>query len=193
VRVVSATHHDLSAMCRDGRFREDLYYRLNAMSLEVPPLRERTEDIEPLVHHFIDLTSRANECEVAGISADALRLLQRYPWPGNVRELRNAIEHAVVITDTGRIEVEDLPATVLETAQQVPGSPIETTQPLPGGDADEGAGFDLRQQVARYEAQLVRDALDACLWSRTQTAKYLGLPVRTLSYKMKLHGIQEDE
>jgi len=160
VRVVSATHRDLAAMCGEGQFREDLYYRLNAMSLEVPPLRERTDDIEPLVHHFIDLANRANELDVTGIEADALELLRRYPWPGNVRELRNAVEHAVVICDTERIGIEDLPATVLETAHHVPATTVVPTGSRPDTEADEDVGFDLKEQVASYEAQLVRQALD---------------------------------
>ena len=137
VRVIAATHRDLEAMCAEGRFRDDLLYRLNAMTLKIPPLRERPEEIAPLVELFIKQASAANGCSVKGIDADALRLLHRYPWPGNVRELRNAIERAVVIARGERISIDDLPQRVRDLVGQ---------QAAPTGAVPAAAGRNRRRR-----------------------------------------------
>jgi DNA-binding NtrC family response regulator len=181
VRVLAATHRNLEEMTKGGDFREDLLYRLNAMTLKVPPLRERLEDIEPLVKHFIEQANHANQCSVWGIDEEAMQLLVNYSWPGNVRELRNAIERAVVIAQGDRISVEDLPERVrdVEPATQVDIEPV--------GDGE----INLKSEMQRHEADLILKALRQSDWDRKQAATMLGLPVRTLAHKMQIHGIRK--
>jgi len=124
VRLVAATNRDLQAEVRGGTFREDLYHRLNVVTLRVPPLRERTEDIPALARHFLERAAARCHRKVAVISPEAERYLTTYPWPGNIRELENAIERAVVLGTSETILPEDLPETVLEAAglPEVPGA-----------------------------------------------------------------------
>jgi DNA-binding NtrC family response regulator len=151
------------------------------MTLEIPPLRERLEEIEPLVKHFIEQANHANQCSVWGIDEDAMQLLVSYSWPGNVRELRNAVERAVVIAQGDRISVEDLPERVrdIEPATQVDIEPV--------GDGE----INLKSEMQRHEADLILKALRQCDWDRSEAAKLLGLPLRTLAHKMQVHGIRK--
>ncbi len=176
VRVVAATHEDLETMVKQGRFREDLLYRLNALTLEIPPLRERPEEIEPLIHFFLKLATQAGESAVEHIEPEALDLLKRYTWPGNVRELRNAIEHALVIAPSATITTEDLPQRVRQAQ-----SPFFAPQTSAG----------LQAEVKRYEAELILQALAECDWNRQKAAQALQLPLRTLAYKMRSHHIKK--
>jgi len=186
VRVIAATHRDLGAMCSEGAFREDLLYRLNAMTLTVPPLRDRPDEVEPLAHRFVDLANEANGCAVRHIAPDALDLLQRYRWPGNVRELRNAIERAVVIALDDVITAADLPEQVRELHPPSPLSPAtDTVEALPPAD--------LKAELGRVEATLIRDALARADWDRKLAADLLGIPTRTLSHKMQVLGIRRGE
>jgi len=187
VRVVAATHRDLEGMCSEGTFREDLLYRLNAMIVEIPPLRDRPEDIEPLIARFLAQSNRANERDVHGLDAAALDHMLRYPWPGNVRELRNAVERAVVICEGERIGIEDLPLAL----QRSPG-PTAAGSSAVGQTTVElaGDGVPLKERVALYEAQVIREAYEACQHSRIRTAQKLGVAVRTLSHKMQQYGIR---
>ncbi len=184
VRIIAATHRDLEAMCREGGFRWDLLYRLNSMTLRIPPLRERREEIEPLALGF--LARAAADCgrTLSGIAPEARRLLERYHWPGNLRELRNAMERAAVIACHDRVTTEDLPLRVQEL------SPAQPTggEPDLGVELDEGA--DLKTTLARREAALIMAALERAGWDRSRAAEALGLPLRTLAHKMKTHGIK---
>ena len=183
VRLVAATHRDLEARVKTGEFREDLLYRLNTMTLSVPPLRERTEEIEPLARFFVDRANAANECHVRDISGDALDRMRRYDWPGNVRELRNAMERAVVIAYEDVITADDLPDKVRE---QAPGANLSSTAevaPIPSGP------LDLRSELTRIEAEMITQALEAARWDRKEAAESLGLPLRTLARKIKDLGI----
>jgi len=181
VRVLAATHRDLEEMTKTGDFREDLLYRLNAMTVQIPPLRERLEDIEPLIKRFIELANNANQCSVWGIDEDAVQLLVTYFWPGNVRELRNAIERAVVIAQGDRISIEDLPERVrdVEPTTQV------DVEPARGGE------INLKTEMQRHEADLILKALGQSDWDRKKAAALLGLPIRTLAHKMQVHGIRK--
>jgi two-component system, NtrC family, response regulator AtoC len=181
VRLLAATHRDLDEMCRSGRFRQDLLYRLNAMTLKIPALRDRTEEIEVLARHFVEQANAANDCRITGIDETALELLRRYAWPGNVRELRNAIDRAVVIAHGEQITVEDLPEAVraLEPPRQPTGSSSE-----PDGEVN------LQRELDRHESELILEALRATSWNRTEAARRLGLPLRTLARKMQAHGIR---
>ena len=172
VRVVTATHRDLEAMSREGKFRLDLYYRLNAITLSVPPLRERPEDIAPLVSRFVLQANRANGRAVQGVDATALALLRGYQWPGNVRELRNAIERAVVIALDELITPEDLPNRV--RARLAAPSPV--VAPSDGS---------LRERLHRFEAALIQEALRAAGGDRNLAADRLDLPLRTLNHKIR--------
>jgi two-component system, NtrC family, response regulator AtoC len=200
VRVIAATNHDLEAMCAEGGFREDLLYRINAMTLKIPPLCERPEEIAPLVDLFIKQTSAANGVQISGIEADAMRLLHHYPWPGNVRELRNAIERAVVIARGERIAIADLPQRVRELVGKAgPSAPAAgaragadgVTAEMPELDLGEIEELDFKSRMQRLEAQVILDALRQADWNRGEAAKQLQMPVRTLSHKINQHGIRK--
>jgi DNA-binding NtrC family response regulator len=198
VRVVAATHQDLEAMCDTGRFRADLYYRLNAITLDIPPLRERVDEIEPLALRFLQEANQANQRKVRGIEPPALASLRSYRWPGNVRELKNAIERAVVITSSERVSDKDLPARVRGAR------PVADSYPrLDAGVADETqaritapspsnpeASGELRVRVQEYEAQIITEALRAAGGNRADAARQLGMPLRTLTHKIKVLGVK---
>jgi DNA-binding NtrC family response regulator len=194
VRIIAATHRDLDAMSEAGSFRADLYYRLSAMEVEIPPLRERTEEIEPLVRGFLAGEGRAR---VQDISPGALSSLQAYRWPGNVRELRNAIERAIVVARGGVIVEADLPAKVRGSRANPAAiaSPLALDEAQRGDDAlplstpPDSAGGDLKLRLQEYESQLILDTLLSTGWNQTEAAKRLGMPVRTLAYKIKTFGI----
>jgi two-component system response regulator AtoC len=176
VRVLAATTKRLAAEITAGRFRDDLYYRLNVLQIEVPPLRERVGDISPLIHHCLEKTGRRLGSEVAGVSPAAMRLLQRYSWPGNVRELENVIERAMVMASGDTIEVEDLPALL----------PTEARGEQLVGDAETLSIKDARR---RLEKTLICRALEKTGGNRTQAAKLLEISHPALLYKMKAYGI----
>lgn len=194
VRILAATHRDLEAMSEAGTFRSDLYYRLSAMLLGVPALRERTEEIEPLARFFLAETGRAR---VRDISPEAVAVLQGYGWPGNVRELRNAIERAVVVA-RGEIIVEgDLPVKIRQASTRRPGgaAPPSVEDTLSGDEAicaptpRSGVEGDLKLRLQEYESRLIVDTLLATGWNQTEAARRLGMPIRTLSYKIKAFGL----
>ena len=163
-RIIAATNIDLRRAIADGKFREDLYYRLRVVPIEVPPLRQRREDIEPLAHHLLARVAARHGRELR-FSPDALRAMLRYPWPGNVRELENAIEYAVAVVHGQTIHIEDLPIEVSEPAPSLP--VLATTE----------------------ETQSLRDALDAHRWNREDTARALGMSRTTLWRKMREAGL----
>jgi two-component system, NtrC family, response regulator AtoC len=188
VRVLAATHRDLLAMCERNEFRHDLYYRLNAMTLTIPPLRERFEEIDPLVDRFVEQANRTNDCHVRGIDEAAMAALRAYPWPGNVRELRNAIERAVVIAYDETITVDELPEPVRELA--APGPP-EVAVPTTGEQGDDtAAAVNLKEELGRVEADLIIAALRGNGWNREDAARALGVSLRTLARRMAAHGIR---
>jgi DNA-binding NtrC family response regulator len=173
VRVIAATHRDLEDLVRAGRFREDLYYRLNVVHLRVPPLRERPEDVAILARHFLDRF--AERFGVAAIRApDALiDRLAAYPWPGNVRELENAIEALVALSPAEGLDLSLLPG----------GRPGATDAPA----------LPLKERVQAYERGLVVEALRAAHGSRTEAARRLGISRVTLHDKLNRYGIADDE
>jgi DNA-binding NtrC family response regulator len=172
VRIIAATHQNLEERVAAGAFREDLFYRLNAITLALPPLRERIDEIEPLAQRFLTLANQQNGRAVQGIEPQALYRMRAYSWPGNVRELKNAIERAVVIARGALITPDDLPTRV-----QAAGVPAQADPP------------EARKQVRDYEANILQEVLAATGWNRTEAAKRLGMPVRTLSYRMKVLGL----
>ena len=163
-RILAASNRDLEAEVKSGRFREDLFYRLNVVELNLPPLRERREDILPLANLFIAEFAR-NRARLAEATADCL---QKYPWPGNVRELRNAMERAVLLSQSELILPEHLPAKLREAAKQA--------APLPAADA---------QTMDEIERRAILAALRQHKQNRTETAKALGISRRALLYKLQ--------
>jgi DNA-binding NtrC family response regulator len=171
VRVIAATHRDLAAMVGEGTFREDLVYRLSTMELELPPLRSRLDEIEPLTRLFLKQGNRDNRRAVRGVSEEAMARLLAYDWPGNVRELRNVILRALVIAEEEDIGPADLPDHV-------------------GPARGEGSGGALRAQLKQSAKKKVEDALRKAGWDRAAAAAALGLSLRTLERRMKEFGIR---
>jgi len=177
VRVVAATHRDLGAMLAAGEFREDFYYRLNVVTLRVPPLRERPEDIPLLALHFLRRFARELDRPVAVLHPDALRALQAHTWPGNVRELQNVIERGVLFCAGDTLGVSDLP----EPLRQPPVSaspvvPLELDRPLPA-------------LLDAVEKDLIRRALVKARGVQAQAAELLGISRSNLQYKLKKYGL----
>ena len=167
VRVVAATNRNLEQMIRDGEFREELYYRLNVVSITLPPLRERPEDIETLVHHFLDNLSRIYEQPAPVPDGELMHYLKSYRWPGNVRQLRNCVESMFVLADSPTLTMNDLPAMIRNDRQQ------EVLIDIP-------EGLTLKQ----FQSAIVRQTLDRCRGNRTHAAKLLGVSVRTLQRQL---------
>ncbi len=178
VRVVAATSRDLAAEVARGGFREDLYYRLNVLSLRLPSLRERREDIPLLVEHFLGRMNARMGLAIAGATAEAMRLLMDHDWPGNVRELENTIERAMVLCEAGKIDVESLPERVRAGHRPAPVPPPE----------DEG-GLSIKRASRRTEEDLIRRALVRTGGNRTRAAELLEISHRALLYKIKEFGL----
>ncbi|MFM8790152.1 MAG: sigma-54-dependent transcriptional regulator [Chthoniobacterales bacterium] len=170
VRLVAATNRDLARLVAEGKFREDLYFRLNVVQLHLPPLRDRSEDIPLLAEHFLREAARENEKPVRELTSDAMKCLLAYSWPGNVRELRAAIEHGVVMANGPKITLRDLPVAVRESA--------------PAGTAARGP---LPLNLGETEISLMRRALAECKGNRTLAAEKLGISRRTLHRKLREH------
>jgi two-component system, NtrC family, response regulator AtoC len=179
VRIIAATNMDLKKMMEEGHFREDLYYRLNVIHIQLPPLRERREDVPLLIHHFVNKYCREMNVPPKRFTPDALKALVEYSWPGNVRQLENVIERAVALSfgkeDLGR---EDLPREVLEEGA------IEMPMLHVGGD-----GFSLDEVLASYEQKMLYQALEHSRWVKTRAAELLKIKRTTLIEKMKRLGI----
>ena len=177
VRIIAATNVDLRTMVRDGRFREDLFYRLNVICIDLPPLRQRREDIPLLVHHFLKKYSEENELPVRRIATEALRPLVGYSWPGNVRELENTIERAVVLSSDTNIGTNLLPDHILGQGSA-----------LPALDADSGATlFSIMEDCER---RIIIDMLEKCVWNQTEAAERFHVPLSTLNQKIKRLAIE---
>jgi DNA-binding NtrC family response regulator len=180
VRILAATNKDLDKRVEEGSFREDLYYRLKVIPIEIPPLRERKSDIPLLVQHFLETMGRGKKRKIRGISKDVMRALVNYNWPGNVRELENAIERMLILSDGESLTVEDLPEKIAEDQ-----SPDQFVQaPVP----DEG--FSLTSAVNDFERQLIINALEKADWVKNRAAKLLNMNRTTLVEKIKKQGIE---
>jgi DNA-binding NtrC family response regulator len=177
VRLVAATNADLEQLVQDKRFREDLYYRLKVVTLRVPPLRERRQDIGELVETTLEEVCRENRLRPRRITARALDAFRRYPWPGNVRELRNTIEAVVVASTSETIDTQDLPAALQRGTPSI-------GDPAGGGLAG--------RRLSDVEGEAIRATLALNDGSRTETAKQLGIGVRTLRRRIKDLGIDRD-
>jgi len=177
VRVITATNRDLEAMVKDGRFREDLYYRLNIIPIVIPPLRNRRDDIPPLVDFFIAKHIAGSHRPIRGLTAGARNLIMSYSWPGNVRQLESAIERAILLCEGNEIEVEDLPVEIRQEGTSAAAFNFK----LP----PEGISFD------DVERSLITQAMEQTNWNITRAAKLLGLSFRTLQYRLEKFGIKK--
>jgi transcriptional regulator with PAS, ATPase and Fis domain len=173
VRVIAATNKDLSKLVNEGKFRDDLYYRLNVVKIDLPPLSQRREDIPLLIDAFIRKFNAKMSKHISGVSERALRLLLRYDYPGNVRELENIIEHAFVLCGGDRIDIDCLPREITEGQMgTVPSSPME-----------EASLFD------QAEAEVIEKTLKKYAGDRSKTADELGIGRTTLWRKIRKYGI----
>jgi DNA-binding NtrC family response regulator len=183
VRILAATNADLAQLVKEGKFREDLYYRLNVINIALPPLRDRKEDIPPLLSHFFTYYCKENEkfLNSAGKSVlqfqpEAMQVLMEHSWPGNVRELENVVERAVVLASDASVPVDVLPDALLQAngvrLNRAEGSPLP-------------ADASLFEIVNEYERRTIMERLERCGWSQTETAESLHVPLSTLNQKIK--------
>src|SRR5665213_2517995 len=177
VRIIAATNVNLQEAVREGRFREDLFYRLNVISLELPPLRSRREDIPLLAAHFLKFYANENSTKEPSLSPDSMRILMDYEWPGNVRELENAMERGVVLSTSQTITPDLLPT-------QLTGSTYSASLL----DHEPNASlFDLMEEIER---RIIADRLERCHWNQTEAAEYFKIPLSTLNQKIKRLNVE---
>jgi len=179
VRVLVATNADLEREVREGRFREDLYYRVNVVTIEMPSLAERIADVPLLAKYFVKRHTEEIGRPIAGIDDEALRVLQHYGWPGNVRELEHTIARAVVLCKGRRITLRDLPDKLLAQADEI-------------DSPESAAGLTLKEALEQPERRIIEAALRANGWSRQRTAAQLGINRTTLYKKMKQYGLDAE-
>jgi nitrogen regulation protein NR(I) len=194
VRLIAATNRDLKSLIAEGRFREDLYYRLAVVPIALPPLRDRREDIPLLVSHFIDKYNRRLGKKVEGIDDDALQQLVEYGWPGNIRELENLMERSVLFADGPRIRATSLPDSLRETGSPTP-PPIAAMGPLGAIASPSGASMKeiVRQAQSELEKELISRALEETGGNVTRAAKRLQISRKSLQVKMKELGLRDAE
>jgi len=182
VQVVASTNRNLEVEVKEGKFREDLYYRLSVVPIQIPPLRERKEDIPLLVGHFIQLYNHQFRKSVNGVTPEGLKLMVNYSWPGNVRELKNAVERAMILNDGRIIDVPDLPIRIADPSSAVPMLRIsgEYLVKLP----PEGAGLE------DIEKELIQQALNMANMNKTKASKLLKISRDTLRYKVKKYHLE---
>ncbi|MFW6369375.1 MAG: sigma 54-interacting transcriptional regulator, partial [Myxococcota bacterium] len=191
VRVVAATNKNLKEEVDEGRFREDLYFRLNVVPIVAPPLRERPEDIPLLVEAFLAQLSETNGLPRKSVDAEAHKLLAAYPWPGNVRELKNVVERMLILSEE-RIGPSDVPAEIRSDSCGQAGRPSfqagETAHNAPGWAAYRG--LPLRELREAVERDFIAAVLSECDWNVTRAAEILGVERTNLHKKMRHHGIE---
>ena len=192
VRLIAATHQNLERLIAEGKFREDLYYRLNVISIVLPPLRERPDDILDLAVYFLKSASTRDGKRIARFDDDAMNALMRYQWPGNIRELQNVIERAVVLAERETVELVDLPFEIQKSA--------ESTRIIERGGLIRDSSREDSVLVTAWsdddpesERKQLVEALQACGGNKTKAAKRLGLPRSTYFSKLKKYGIADDE
>jgi DNA-binding NtrC family response regulator len=177
VRVIAATNIDLKTLVREGRFREDLFYRLNVITVDLPPLRSRSEDIPMLVNHFLTKFARENEKTARQISPEALRPIMDYNWPGNVRELENTVERAVVLSNGPVIGIDLLPDHMVGRG-------------LGGKIVERRPDASLFEIIEDCERRVILDMLEKCSWNQTEAAERFHIPLSTLNQKIKRLNIE---
>lgn len=195
VRIVAASNVGLLTLVREGRFREDLYHRLNVIHLQLPPLRDRREDVPLLLVHFLERYCQENAKPTRQFTSAAMKLLMDYDWPGNVRELENVVERAVVLSTSERVDVELLPDTI-RSKEIVRGVRLQLSEfmpPLPGEPGSrtgaDNAQPSLFQIMDEIERRIVVDMLERTGWNQTEAAERFQIPLSTLNQKIKRLGI----
>jgi two-component system response regulator PilR (NtrC family) len=182
-RVIAATNQDLDTMVKENRFRKDLYYRLNVIQMEIPPLRKRKEDVPLLIDHFLGRISSAHSSPLKRVTQNALKALSGYSYPGNVRELANILERAATLTSSDVIDGDDLPAEINKwasaKASDLPALPEE--------------GFDLEAVLTTIEEDFINQALSLTGGVRTKAASLLGISFRSLRYRLSKLGMASDD
>ena len=185
VRLIAATNVDLEKQVEEGKFREDLFYRLNVIPIRIPALRERKSDIPILIQHFITKFNQEKNRSIQGVSPEAMEQLMKYEWPGNIRELENLMERLSVILGEGIIQLSDLPQKYLN----------QNTKTLQAaGQSDDligDEGVDFNSVVDDFENRLILQALNKTGWNRNRAAKLLRLNRTTLVEKIKKKGLSE--
>lgn len=181
VRVIAATNRNLEKLIEEGKFREDLFYRLNVFKIKIPPLRERPDDILPLVHHFLKEFSERHNKPVLGIKRRASALLLNYPWPGNVRELRNLIEKIVISVHTNEIDIAEVRDTLEPDTKNVSARLLTPEERF----------ITLSSAMREFEKRYILSALDKHNWKMKETAEVLGVDRSNLFKKMRRHGIKK--
>jgi two-component system response regulator HydG len=171
VRIIAATNRNLAAMVHEGRFRDDLYYRLNVFPIELPALRERLDDLEVLAQRFLKIYAGKNRREVRSLAPEVLETFRRYSWPGNIRELENVIERGVIVCRGETLELQDLPETLRHRAP------------------DPGEG---EPELPELERQLIRGTLEKVAGQRRQAAEILGISMEELNLKIRSYGLEND-
>ena len=196
VRVIAATNRDLVKEAAAGNFREELYYRLNVVPIQLPPLRERVADIPLLVSHFLTRFNERLRKSVSGLADEAMAALLRYPFPGNIRELENVIERTVLLAEGPVIEARDLPPNVAQLSSSPPPPPLRS-QALPLGSSSRPLATSLkdivRQETERVEREMIQRALSDTQGNVTQAAKQLGISRKSLQIKMKEMRLREGD
>jgi DNA-binding NtrC family response regulator len=177
VRIIAATNVDLQQAVKEGKFREDLFYRLNVICLELPPLRARRQDVPLLAAHFLKVYADENDVPVPTLSAEAMRILMDYEWPGNVRELENAMERGVVLATTRTITPDLLPASL--TGNTYSASLLD--------HRPDASLFDLMEEIER---RIIADRLERSHWNQTEAAEYFKIPLSTLNQKIKRLNVE---
>jgi DNA-binding NtrC family response regulator len=179
VRIIAATNQDLPVLIEKKTFREDLFYRLNVLPIEIPPLRGRSEDIPLLVHHFLDMAKADMNSQTELVTDEAMQRLMEYDWPGNVRELQNLIERLLILTSGVEIDADDLPPQFCRSRPQMPHSPRVPS-----------AGLDFNEVVDQVEVNLILQALEHTHWNKNRAAQLLGLNRTTLEGKIRKRGLE---
>jgi two-component system response regulator PilR (NtrC family) len=182
IRVIAATNQDLTRAIAEGRFREDLYYRINVIPITLPPLRERREDIQLLAEHFVAKYTEQMEKEITGISHEAMELLLRHDWPGNIRELENVVERAVALEPTPAILPDSLPPAIRgDMPLRATAGAVES---LPE------SGFDLEAHVKQIERGYIAEALKRAGGVQVKAAELLGMSFRSFRYYVKKYNLR---
>ena len=187
VRIIAATNQDMLDLVEQKKFRKDLFYRLNVMTIVIPPLRERKEDIEPLANYFIQRLNEEYGKNIASIDSEAMKCLVRYDWPGNVRELRNAVERAMMLVDGNVLTSRYFSSEIISHAAEEPADQGSVTAVHPNGRISlppEGISLD------HVEKELIRQALKRYQGNQTRAARCLGMSRDTLRYRIKKYGIK---
>ncbi len=192
VRLIAATNRRLSDMVQQGRFREDLYYRLNVIAIRLPPMRERKDDLPRLIEHFTERSARAMGKAINGVTDGVMQVLTAYRWPGNVRELENTIERAVILSRHAKLDVEDLPDE-MRFSSTAPSMAVEDREEDVAA-ADKGASTNgsvvLKDALQMPERELILKVLEEVRWNRSEAAKRLGIHRSTLYHKIRHLGIR---